>query len=44
MTEGFLTSDNRFVDRMEAMEIAVSQNQVKQLHNPKIGLFSEDLY
>jgi hypothetical protein len=44
MTEGFLTSDNRFVDRMEAMEIAVSQNQVTQLHNPKIGLFSEDLY
>ena len=44
MIEGFLTSDNRFVDRMESMEIAQSQNQVKQLHNPKIGLFSEDLY
>lgn len=44
MIEGFMTSDNRFVDRLEAMEIAQSQNQVKELHNPKIGLFSEDLY
>jgi hypothetical protein len=44
--EGFMTSNNRFVDRLEAAEIAVKRGQVYRnfLHNPKIGLFSEDLY
>ena len=44
--QGFLTSHNRFVDRLEAMQIAIDQNQVKEenLYNPLIGLFSEDLY
>ena len=44
--QGFLTSGNRFVDRKEALSIAISARQVKkkELHNPLIGLFSEDLY
>ena len=44
--QGFLTSNNRFVDRLEAAEIAISAGQVYRnfLDNPKIGLFSEDLY
>lgn len=44
--QGFLTSENRFVNRMEALSIAISARQVnkKELHNPLIGLFSEDLY
>lgn len=44
--QGFLTNTNRFVDRMEAMDIAfkAAQISVDQLYNPTIGLFSEDLY
>lgn len=44
--QGFLTSENRFVNRMEALSIAISARQVnkKELHNPLMGLFSEDLY
>jgi hypothetical protein len=44
--QGFLTSKNRFVERIEAAEIAVRQGQVQSdlLINPLIGLFSEDLY
>jgi hypothetical protein len=44
--QGFITNTGRFVDRHQAMEIAVEQNQVQieNLINPKIGLFSEDLY
>jgi hypothetical protein len=44
--QGFLTSNNRFVDRIEAMKIAIEQKQVleENLYNPRIGLFSEDLY
>jgi hypothetical protein len=44
--QGFMTSHNRFVDRIEAMQIAINQNQVLEsdLYNPLIGLFSEDLY
>ncbi|MFN7656328.1 MAG: hypothetical protein ACK5OW_00900 [bacterium] len=44
--QGFMTSKNRFVDRIEAMSIAVENEQVNEneLHNPMIGLFSEDLY
>jgi len=44
--QGFITNTNRFVDRLEALKIATmaSQVSVDQLHNPLIGLFSEDLY
>lgn len=44
--QGFLTDTNRFVDRIEAMDIAIKAKQVKKenLYNPRIGLFSEDLY
>jgi hypothetical protein len=44
--QGFMTSHNRFVDRLEAVEVAVKAGQVYRnfLDNPKIGLFSEDLY
>lgn len=44
--QGFMTSTNRFVDRQEGMRIAInaSQTTMDKLYNPKIGLFSEDLY
>lgn len=44
--QGFYTSKGRFVNRKEAMDIAINSGQVieTQLHNPSIGLFSEDLY
>jgi hypothetical protein len=44
--QGFLTSKNRFVDRKQALEIALAVGQVdeKNLGNSLIGLFSEDLY
>lgn len=45
-TQGFLTNKNRFVDRKEALKIAIEADQVDKdkLGNPMIGLFSEDLY
>ena len=39
--QGFLTSTGRFVDRQEAMKIAVSAGQTAA---SKTDLFSEDLY
>ena len=44
--QGFITNKNRFVDRIEAMKIAIKADQVVKdsLQNPRIGLFSEDLY
>ncbi|NPV12936.1 MAG: hypothetical protein HPY57_14285 [Ignavibacteria bacterium] len=43
--EGFLTSKNRFVDREEAMKIAIEAGQVKEKETcNKCKLFSEDLY
>lgn len=44
--QGFLTNKDRFVDRLEAMDIAIKAGQVEKenLGNPRIGLFSEDLY
>jgi hypothetical protein len=44
--QGFLASDGRYYDRKKAMEIAIKAGQVKkeELHNSRIGLFSEDLY
>lgn len=41
--QGFLTSHNRFVDRREAMRIAVECGQVENNTNKQL-LFSEDLY
>jgi hypothetical protein len=42
---GFLTSKNRFVDREEALQIALNNNQVKDINNIRANmLFSEDLY
>lgn len=41
-TQGFLTTGNRFVDRMEALEIARKSNQVTEKESYR--LFSEDLY
>jgi len=43
--QGFLTSTNRFVGREEALEIAIRENQVKDLKEIRGNrLFSEDLY
>ena len=39
--QGFLTNENRFVDRKEAGKIAFRALQTKELHDT---LFSEDLY
>lgn len=39
--QGFLTSDNRFVDRKEAAEVAWQAGQTRVREN---RLFSEDLY
>lgn len=41
--QGFLTSKNRFVDRKEAMSIAILSKQVSSLNNSD-QLYSEDLY
>lgn len=43
-TQGFLTSKDRFVDRMEARKIAVEAGQVTEPTHHSINLFSEDLY
>jgi len=40
--QGFITSDNRFVDRYEAYEIAVVSNQIEIRYNRL--LISEDIY
>jgi len=43
--QGFLTSLNRFVDRKEALVIALRENQVINLSEIRgDNLFSEDLY
>lgn len=44
--QGFVTADQTFLDRMEAMPYAVRIGQVKpgDLCDPKHGLFSEDLW
>lgn len=41
--QGFITSNHRFVNRVEAREIALSTGQVKTTIHPR-SLFSEDLY
>ena len=42
--QGFLTNKRRFIERQEAMNIALTVGQVikSELHNPRVGLFSED--
>ena len=43
--QGFLTNQNRFVDREEVLEIAYDAGQLKNLDKQREGkLFSEDLY
>lgn len=43
--QGFLTSKNRFVDRYEALVIALENNQVLDIEDVRENkLFSEDLY
>jgi hypothetical protein len=44
--QGFLTNTNRFVNRLEALEIAKKTNQLKpdEYVHDRIGLFSENLY
>jgi hypothetical protein len=42
--EGFITSQNRFVDREEAWKIAEENNQIIQQSGGKGTLYSEDLY
>ena len=39
--QGFLTSEDRFVDRKEGAKIAYAAQQTKEFESP---LFSEDLY
>lgn len=42
--QGFLTNQNRFVDRNEAKKIAVLVHQLKKGVSVKGQLFSEDIY
>lgn len=42
--QGFITNKNRFVNRIEAAEIAFNAKQIDQRTNHAIGLFSEDLW
>ena len=44
--QGFLTNTDRFVTRLEALEIAKNANQLKEDEgvNERIGLYSENLY
>lgn len=44
--QGFLTSRDRFIDRMEGMKLALEVGQIDydEPNKVKSGLFSEDLY
>lgn len=42
--QGFLTSDCRFVDRVEGLEIAKKFNQIKEKHGLDTELYSEDIF
>lgn len=42
--QGFLTSKNRFVNRIEAGKIAIAAGQIENLSYGQNELFSEDLY
>ena len=41
---GFLTTKNRFVERLEGAEIALGCGQIEKLQYSKTKLYSEDLY
>lgn len=41
--QGFLSSTGRFLDRREALEVAIASGQVTTPRNPR-ELFSEDLW
>lgn len=43
-TQGFVTSEGRFVDREEAWKIAEIANQIIRQSGGKGTLYSEDLY
>lgn len=43
-TQGFLTSNNLFLNREEAYEFALESKQIKDDGRTKKRLFSEDLY
>lgn len=42
--QGFITTLNRFVDRIEGLEIATREKQIAHKHGNPGTLFSEDLY
>lgn len=44
--QGFLTEDNQFIDRYEAMDIALEEKQLLDPYIYKVGrpLYSEDLW
>lgn len=44
--QGFVLTDGRFVNRKEALKIALETKQttLEKCHSPGIGLFSEDLW
>ncbi len=44
ITEGFLSSQNRFLTRIEAGKTALSTGQIKELKYSDEDLYSEDLY
>jgi hypothetical protein len=41
--QGFITTLNRFVDRVEALEIATRENQIISKYRPLDQLLSEDM-
>ena len=41
--QGFITTNDRFVNRYEALKIAENNNQIIHKYNPKDELLSEDL-
>jgi hypothetical protein len=41
--EGFITSEDRFVERAEAAQIALASGQIKKLQYSSTDLYSEDL-
>jgi hypothetical protein len=42
--QGFLTSDERFVDRIEGLRIASDAGQIIEKHGNPDELFSEDMW
>jgi len=42
-TQGFLTTENKFVDRIEGAKIAIESGQISKLKWPP-NLYSEDLW